>query len=53
MLSKSWSGKKPSQLPVELPRRFELVINVDVAYGRGFDIPASLLTQAEFVRTAK
>jgi putative ABC transport system substrate-binding protein len=41
-------GKEPSDLPVALPRRFELVINVDVAYG---GIPASLLTQAEFVRT--
>jgi putative ABC transport system substrate-binding protein len=45
-------GKAPSQLPVALPRRFELVINIDVAYGGGFDIPASLLTRAEFVRTA-
>jgi putative ABC transport system substrate-binding protein len=40
----------PSQLPVALPRRFELVINIDVAYG---GVPASLLTQAEFVPTAK
>ncbi len=45
-------GKDPSQLPVALPRRFELVINIDIAYGGGFDIPASLLTVAEFVRTA-
>jgi putative tryptophan/tyrosine transport system substrate-binding protein len=46
-------GEDPSQLPVALPCRFELVINIDVAYGGGFDIPASLLTQAEFVPTAR
>jgi putative ABC transport system substrate-binding protein len=44
-------GKTPSQLPVALPTRFELVINIDVAHAGGFNIPASLLTRAEFVRT--
>lgn len=43
-------GARPTDLPVSLPDRFELVINVRVAYADGFKIPASLLSRAEFVR---
>jgi putative tryptophan/tyrosine transport system substrate-binding protein len=43
-------GKSPADLPVVLPTRFELVINIDAAYAGGFRIPASLLSRAEFVR---
>ena len=45
-------GQKPSDLPVVLPTRFELVINIDVAYAGGFKIPAPLLSRAEVVRSA-
>ena len=45
-------GKNPADLPVALPTRFELVIHIDVAYAGGFRIPASLLSRAEFVRSA-
>lgn len=43
--------KQPSDLPVLLPSRFELVINIDTAYAGGFKIPTSLLSRAQFVRT--
>ena len=43
-------GEAPSALPVALPDRFELVINLRVAHAEGFRIPASLLSRAEFVQ---
>jgi putative ABC transport system substrate-binding protein len=49
--AKILDNTKPSDLPVALPTRFELVINIDVALAGGFNIPASLLSRAEFVRT--
>lgn len=44
------NGASPSDLPVALPDRFELVINLRVAHAEGFRIPASLLSRADFVR---
>jgi putative ABC transport system substrate-binding protein len=45
-------GARPSDLPIALPERFELVINLRRAYEphHRFDIPASLLSRAELVR---
>ena len=43
------NGAKPQNLPVSLPDRFELVINLRVAHTEGFHIPSSLLSRAEFV----
>jgi putative ABC transport system substrate-binding protein len=43
-------GEAPSDLPVALPDRLELVINLRVAHAEGIHIPASLLSRAEFVR---
>jgi putative ABC transport system substrate-binding protein len=44
-------GDAPSDLPVSLPDRFELVINLRVAQKNGIKIPSSLLCQADFVRS--
>jgi putative ABC transport system substrate-binding protein len=42
-------GEKPAEMPVQLPTKFEFVVNVQTAKLLGLDVPPTLIARADDV----